>query len=202
MAASENATAPPSRREQIVAIACDLFAEKGFQSVSVREIAERAGILSGSLYTHFKSKTEMLDRGLLPYVEAVDKLHAEIADESATSRERIELLARRSAHCALEHADASRVMFSEWEYLIADDQFSYLYDFGQRVLGAWTEALRAAMADGTLADDIQPETVFALWRDLLAGITRRYNPKQKKTVDTIVDYFLRMLFSGLSAKAE
>ncbi|MGH3390929.1 MAG: TetR/AcrR family transcriptional regulator, partial [Actinomadura sp.] len=36
------------RREHLVKLAAELFAEKGFQATTVRNIAEEAGILSGS----------------------------------------------------------------------------------------------------------------------------------------------------------
>ncbi|QRG08988.1 TetR family transcriptional regulator [Xanthobacter dioxanivorans] len=52
---------PPGldRREQIVAVAGSLFAEKGYNRTSMRDIAEAAGLLSGSLYYYFSSKEEL-----------------------------------------------------------------------------------------------------------------------------------------------
>src|SRR5436305_11634457 len=49
------------RRDEILAIAAQLFAERGFAATTVREIADAAGILSGSLYHHFDSKESMAD---------------------------------------------------------------------------------------------------------------------------------------------
>ena len=49
------------RRDEILAIAAQLFAERGFAATTVREIADAAGILSGSLYHHFDSKESMVD---------------------------------------------------------------------------------------------------------------------------------------------
>ncbi len=48
------------RRDEILAIAAQLFAERGFAATTVREIADAAGILSGSLYHHFDSKASMV----------------------------------------------------------------------------------------------------------------------------------------------
>jgi TetR/AcrR family transcriptional regulator, cholesterol catabolism regulator len=47
------------RRQEILAIAAGLFAKRGFDGVSVREIADAAGIMGGSLYHHFASKKEI-----------------------------------------------------------------------------------------------------------------------------------------------
>ena len=53
--------AAPTRREELLAIAAGLFAERGFKNTTVRDIADAAGILSGSLYHHFDSKEAMVD---------------------------------------------------------------------------------------------------------------------------------------------
>jgi TetR/AcrR family transcriptional regulator, cholesterol catabolism regulator len=48
------------RRSQIVDVAARLFAEYGYEATSVRQIADEANILAGSLYHHFATKEEML----------------------------------------------------------------------------------------------------------------------------------------------
>lgn len=45
-----------SRRNQILEIAAQLFAKKGYRGTSMRHIGEQAGVLGGSLYHHIKSK--------------------------------------------------------------------------------------------------------------------------------------------------
>lgn len=50
---------PFDRRQQILVEAARLFAAKGFEATSVRDIAHATGILAGSLYYHFASKEEL-----------------------------------------------------------------------------------------------------------------------------------------------
>lgn len=47
------------RKEEVLKIAFYLFAEKGYQ-LSMAEIAERVGIKTPSLYSHFKNKDEII----------------------------------------------------------------------------------------------------------------------------------------------
>ncbi|KKC25551.1 TetR/AcrR family transcriptional regulator [Sphingomonas sp. SRS2] len=47
---------PGSRRREILEIAAQLFARKGYRGTSMRDIGEQAGVLGGSLYHHIKSK--------------------------------------------------------------------------------------------------------------------------------------------------
>jgi AcrR family transcriptional regulator len=47
-------------KEKILRTAAKMFSERGFDRVTVREIAKDVGITSGSLYNHFVSKDEIL----------------------------------------------------------------------------------------------------------------------------------------------
>jgi AcrR family transcriptional regulator len=50
-----------SRKEQIIQKAAKLFKEKGFEAASMRDIAGELGIEAASLYSHIKSKDEILE---------------------------------------------------------------------------------------------------------------------------------------------
>jgi AcrR family transcriptional regulator len=47
------------RRRKVLSAASDLFATKGFEATSMRDVATAAGMMSGSLYYHFASKEDM-----------------------------------------------------------------------------------------------------------------------------------------------
>lgn len=47
-------------KEKIFETALDLFSKKGYDSVSLREIAEEVGIKKSSIYSHYKSKEAIL----------------------------------------------------------------------------------------------------------------------------------------------
>ena len=63
-----------SRRRQILEIAAQLFAQKGYRGTSMREIGEKTGVLGGSLYHHIKSKDALfveLHNGALDAAEVL-----------------------------------------------------------------------------------------------------------------------------------
>ena len=49
----------PDRRRQILAVAMELFAERGFRGTTTRQIAERAGVNEAILFRHFRSKEDL-----------------------------------------------------------------------------------------------------------------------------------------------
>lgn len=57
-----NADEKKTTKDKIIEAAIDLFAEKGFDATSMREISEVVGIKKASMYSHFKGKDEILEK--------------------------------------------------------------------------------------------------------------------------------------------
>ncbi|MFD3688216.1 TetR/AcrR family transcriptional regulator [Nocardiopsis sp. NPDC058631] len=68
-------------KAEIQAVALDLFARKGFERTSLREIAERLGITKAALYYHFPSKNDLLKSLVEPLVQDMGDLFATYGDE-------------------------------------------------------------------------------------------------------------------------
>jgi AcrR family transcriptional regulator len=47
-------------RDALVAIAAEVFAERGYAQTSIRDIARRASVTTGAIYGHFRSKADLL----------------------------------------------------------------------------------------------------------------------------------------------
>ncbi|MFW6773386.1 TetR/AcrR family transcriptional regulator [Nocardioides sp. CPCC 205120] len=62
-------TAAPTRREQILATAAELFAARGFHGVSVTDIGAACGVSGPALYKHFASKDAVLAEMLVSISE-------------------------------------------------------------------------------------------------------------------------------------
>jgi len=62
-----------STKEVILDTAIELFAVKGYNRVSIREIAQAVGIKGSSIYNHFESKEAILDNVLRLYKDESDR---------------------------------------------------------------------------------------------------------------------------------
>jgi AcrR family transcriptional regulator len=56
-----NASSEKGTKEQILDSAIDLFSQKGYDAVSIRDIARAVGIRESSIYNHYKGKEDILD---------------------------------------------------------------------------------------------------------------------------------------------
>lgn len=87
-------------REQIRAIALELFAERGYDKTSLREIAERLGVTKAAVYYHYRTKEEILASLLDDHVAGMDAVIAWGEAQPPGRERRREVLARYSAMLA------------------------------------------------------------------------------------------------------
>jgi AcrR family transcriptional regulator len=71
---------PSHRRQEILDAALDLFADRGFQGTSVRDIARAVGVNEATLYHYFPSKAAILDANLDVLLEERREVFA-VADD-------------------------------------------------------------------------------------------------------------------------
>ena len=78
------------RKNEILDVAEQLFAEKGFDNASTNDIIKRIGIARGTLYHHFGSKEEILDALVERMTrEGIAAARAIISDQSRPLMERL-----------------------------------------------------------------------------------------------------------------
>jgi AcrR family transcriptional regulator len=79
------------RRRQLVTIAMDLIAVKGFEGLRFQEVAKEAGINSATLFYHFSTKEELIQGVMQHLVEEFSKNPARPVDKRATAVEELRL---------------------------------------------------------------------------------------------------------------
>lgn len=73
----------PPRRAGLLRAALDLFVERGFEATSVPEVARRAGMATGTIYLHFRSKEDLVN-GLLAHLRG--RITAELEQALGAAR--------------------------------------------------------------------------------------------------------------------
>jgi AcrR family transcriptional regulator len=95
-----------TKRPVIVRVATSLFAEKGIDGTSMREIAEAAGVREAAIYRHFSGKEELArDIFLSWYGWYTGELHRIVGGPGTTS-ERLREIVRHEFVAATDHGEA------------------------------------------------------------------------------------------------
>jgi AcrR family transcriptional regulator len=191
-----------TRREEILAIAAELFAEKGIAATTVRDIAAQAGILSGSLYHHFESKTEILEEILRAAIDSSVRLDEELASREALDAPAAirELLARGLTFIH-EHPAAAKIMASEETRNPESAGHAIVRSRLAAIRAAWSTVIRRGVDEGTLRADLDVELTSRMMLSAVDGAMRWYSPANGQTVDQIADRMTSILLGGMLARS-
>ncbi|HVX16423.1 MAG TPA: helix-turn-helix domain-containing protein [Acidimicrobiales bacterium] len=73
-----SAPADTELTDRLLAAAAEVFAERGYDKAGVAEIARRAGVTTGAIYSRFSGKADLLVEALDPHAsDELDKLFAD-----------------------------------------------------------------------------------------------------------------------------
>ncbi|MFW5416855.1 TetR family transcriptional regulator [Nocardiopsis sp. CNT-189] len=186
------------RRVDLVRLAADLFAQKGFQATTVREIADEAGILSGSLYHHFDSKESIVDEVLSSYLDELLGDYRAALEEGGEPRELLGRLIGAAYRSLKPHRAAITVLQNDWNYLRQFPRFGYLEEAEQEIQRIWMDVIRDGQAKGAFRPDIDPKLTYRMIRDTIWVAVRWYRPDGPLGTDDLAEHFMTVLFDGIS----
>ena len=135
------------RRREILAIAADLFADRGFANVTVDDIGEAAGVSGPALYHHFAGKEALLGEMLVDISEYLLAGGTKVVAEHGTSDpdpDADTLLARLirfHAEFAVEHRSLITVHFRDLVHASEVDQ-ARVRNLQSRYVGLWCAELQ------------------------------------------------------------
>lgn len=121
-------------RAAILTAARGVFAQKGFEGTSTREVAEAAGVNNAMIYYHFSDKRELYRAVLLDSFSALERIwESEIFKSDATVREQIAFYIDQLVRFHHANDDLRRIIFRELNVCsencrwIADNMFRNTY---------------------------------------------------------------------------
>lgn len=196
--ATANGTGRSERRADVVRLAGQLFAQKGYRATTVREIADAAGILSGSLYHHFDSKESIGDEILAGFINEILADYRAAVASGGDPRAVLEQIVRSTSKTLSRHRAALAMLQNDWSFFSTQPRFSYLRKALREVEQTWITQLDRGVADGAFRPDLDPKLTYRLLRDVL-WIPAAWHQSGGYSTDQVVDGFLRLLFDGISS---
>jgi TetR/AcrR family transcriptional regulator, cholesterol catabolism regulator len=186
------------RRRELLGIAATLFAERGFKNTTVRDIAEAAGILSGSLYHHFDSKESMIDEILSTFQEELFAAYDAVLASDDDARTKLDRAVRLSFETIDQHPAEVAIFQNEADHLGTFERFGYLAERGAQSRDVWVTLLREGVESGVLRADLDIDLVHRFIRDTVWAAVRWYRPGGDLSHGDIADQYLTILLEGIS----
>ncbi|GAB2656135.1 TetR/AcrR family transcriptional regulator [Saccharopolyspora gloriosae] len=140
---SEPATSRPSRREQILDAAAELFARYGFHGVGIDDIGRAVGISGPALYRHFRGKDAMLAEMLTGISDRLLDAGRSRASSTAEPLRTLDELVRRHVEFALTNPALISVHLRDLDSLAANERHR-VREAQRGYVEVWVEVLRLA----------------------------------------------------------
>jgi TetR/AcrR family transcriptional regulator, cholesterol catabolism regulator len=188
------------RRAEILRLAANLFAERGFKATTVRDIAEAAGVLSGSLYHHFNSKESIIEELLREYVDELLADYRRIMAEGGPPREVLSRLANNVFASFAEHRAAITVWQNERQTLEHQPGFAHLAQAQAEVERLWTEVIRQGIEAGEFREDLDPRLTYRFIRDSVWMAVHWYSPDGPLTSQQLAAHYLAIMLDGIDSR--
>jgi TetR/AcrR family transcriptional regulator of autoinduction and epiphytic fitness len=187
------------REDAIVASVNRLLAEKGFDVMTVDEVAADVGIAKASLYKHFASKEELAGAAMIRVLERALAFMASLPPEAAPVKQ-LQAVARWTMQVQLagempslpaQNSTLRASLMANKPYL---DRLMEVSD----QLGSW---INAAQSAGTLNPRLAPEVVlYTLFARACDPVLSLLKASGQHSDEQIIEMLLSTCFDGLSAQ--
>lgn len=177
--------------------AAQVFLENGFTGATVQEVADRMGMLKGSLYYYIKSKDELFYRIISDlYEQMAPSLKLDRAEGDAV--ERLRTFVRQHLELIVANRAKFAIFYADFRFLSGAQK--------RRVLGwrAKYEAVFASLVSQAIdAGDIDRSLDVALfsrsWLGLLNSLYLWYREEGGSTPGELADTYVTWMLDGVGA---
>jgi TetR/AcrR family fatty acid metabolism transcriptional regulator len=158
------------RRQQILAAATRVFAQKGFHACRVGDIAKEAGVAYGLLYHYFDSKDEVLETIFRnTWSQMVERIR-EVEESGVPSREQLRRVSALVLRSWIREPDLVRVLVRE---ITRTPHLQDEVDEIRHAFEALERIIRLGQERGEVRDDLEPRVAayvfYGALEELLTG---------------------------------
>lgn len=169
-----------SNREKILRAAAVLFASKGFEGTSVRDIAEKSGISVPGMFYYFSSKEMILYEIMTSFMDEAYRKIMEIYDSDIDPIEKLSEVCKFYVEQYAGHKHQLTILVSERKSL--DPRHRQICIEKERDYVKALKSLFKDLADRNLVKPINHSILAFIFFGMVHWTYRWYNPKAKKGI--------------------
>lgn len=190
-----------NRDSHVMAAAVAVMSEKGYAATSIQEVADRVGVLKGSLYHYFNSKEELLYRILEESHEQVREIRAAVDALELPPLESLLEYLRQSSAWYLANLDRANIFFTETKNL-SGERLEAAWEWGRSFERTVSDEVARGQDAGTIRSDIDQRLIT---RFILGTVNNVRSwpsrPSGKQFADQqIVDALIQLVRDAIAAR--
>lgn len=189
-------TATLSRKDQVIRSAAQLFREKGYAASSMRDLAQKLGIEAASLYSHIKSKEEILQSLCFDMATEFRKSLQEVESKNVSASEKLKLGIIGHIQVMAKDLVASAVFMNEHRHLSQP----FLRDFlllRINYINRFKDIIEQGIASGEFKENVDKKLAVMTLFSSLNWMPMWYDPQSNIMPADIGRQLADMLVMGL-----
>jgi len=184
---------PEERRAELLAIAIDVFAEKGIGGARHAEIAARAGVAVSTVFVYFPSREQLVDDVL----DAIAEFFLGLLESHHAQEKPAALLLREVGDSFLDvlHSHRNHVLvWLEWGSAVREDVWPKYRAFTEHAVGFTRRTIERGQREGVVPADADTESLARLFASSSQSIARlQLGDVEPDTVRRFQDTVLRAI---------
>ena len=153
------------RKDEILKTAAQLFSERGYSAVSMRDLAESMGIKAASLYNHISSKQELLSSIVISVAEEFTSGMNDIITSQNATVEKLNRVIDLHVKITIENSKALFSLNNDWMHLKEPD-LKYFLD----MRSTYEENFRNILKQGVEKKEIQDLNIEVMLFSILSSL--------------------------------
>lgn len=186
------------RKTQIIQTAAKLFREKGYKSVTMRDLADELGIKAASLYNHIESKQEILVIIIMDIAKNfTEHINQIFPINELSSIQKLRQVIRMHIDLSIDKTDALACMNNEWFYLEDSYKSSFL-----NMRNDYENKFRKIILKGMQKEEIaqyDPEIIVFSLLSTLRTLYLWYTKNKDYDRQTLEEDVTKILLSGVNS---
>jgi AcrR family transcriptional regulator len=178
-------------------VAGGVFAAKGVGNTTIRDIADEAGILPGSLYHHFESKDALLEEILRGALVELTERYEEVRDADLDPIKAVERLISTGLQFVVDEHDVNAIVQNDYTYLHDVEAFSFVEDFSARHRRIWRQVLERGVVSGVFRSDLDLDVAYRSMMGSIVAVVRWYRPDKRFDVNQLTAAHTALYLTGL-----
>ena len=170
--------------------ALGLMARRGYEAVSMRDLAAEVGVQPAALYRYFPTKEELLFTLLLEHMQALAAAWETMRPAAAPPSERLAAFVDNHVRFHVARRHSTHVSNMELRSL-SHERLSHVL----KRRNAYEKELRVILRDGRDSGDFDIDdtelTAMAIIQ-MLTGVIVWFRPGERLTVDQVTEIYLKM----------
>jgi len=184
-----------TRKKEIIAVASRLFKEKGYNAVSMRDIAQAMNIKAASLYNHITSKQELLATSILEVAEKFTTGMDAVVAEDNSPLEKIEEIIKKHIDITISYPEGLAALNNDWMHLEDEDLKAFV-----KMREDYEENFRNIIKQGIEMGELKnlhPEVILFSMLSTLRTMYLWYGKREKLHINNLKADTLAVLLKGV-----